>query len=146
MAIATSIIKNVPAKIGTAPNAPDCPAWSARSAVCGDHCRPKRKSKTGTLSKKRKLSKSSDMIMPKVVKTAMTDSKISVALIKRSTWVRARNCGVALRLMTNIVISPAATIAPSQPSVKGSPCPPINNPAIKTANVTKPVIHAVKYP
>ena len=51
--MAMTVIRNVPANSGTAPNAPDEPTWSARSAVCGLHCRPNRNSVIGTFWKKR---------------------------------------------------------------------------------------------
>ena len=51
--IAIAVIRSVPANSGTAPKAPDEPTWSARSAVCGLHCRPNRNSVIGTFWKNR---------------------------------------------------------------------------------------------
>ena len=45
--------KQLIAKSGTAPKEPELPTWSARKAVCGLQCRPKRNSWAGTRSKKR---------------------------------------------------------------------------------------------
>ena len=52
------VMSSVPTTSGTMPKAPDEPTWSARIAVCGDHCRPNRKSIGETLLKKRKVSNS----------------------------------------------------------------------------------------
>ncbi len=41
-------ITRVPTKTGTAPKAPAPAIWSARMAICGSHCRPKKKSRGGT--------------------------------------------------------------------------------------------------
>ncbi len=68
--MAMAEISSVPANSGTAPKAPEEPTWSARSAVCGLHSRPNRNSVTGTLSKKRSDSNSTDSTMPTVVRIA----------------------------------------------------------------------------
>jgi len=120
-AIATSMIRNVPAKMGTAPNAPDEPAWSALRAVCGDHCKPNKNSLRGTCSKKRQLSNASDITMPNVVKTATVDNKISTAWMKRSTCVLARKSAV-------IRLEHRSPIAAAKPSKTASQ-PKIKNPA-----------------
>ena len=83
-------MKVVPQNKGTDPNAPDDPAWSARSAVCGLHVVPNRNSVGLTMLKKRRDSNSSDRTMPSVVRIAISDAPTSSTMTQRSTPVRAR--------------------------------------------------------
>ena len=41
-AIAIIVIRNVPAKTGTAPNEPSAATWPSLNAICGDHNKPKK--------------------------------------------------------------------------------------------------------
>ena len=67
-------MKTVPQNSGIEPKAPDEPAWSARSAVCGLQFVPNRNSVGLTSLKKRRLSNSSDRTMPSVVRIAISDA------------------------------------------------------------------------
>ena len=74
--MAIKVTSSVPTKIGTAPKEPELPTWSARSAVCGLQCRPKRNSWGGTRSKKRPVSKISERTIPTVTSTASVEHSI----------------------------------------------------------------------
>ena len=85
-----AVIRNVPANSGTAPNAPDEPTWSARSAVCGLHCRPNRNSVIGTFWKKRIDSNTTEKTIPAVVAIEMPAASHRATVTQRSTVLRAR--------------------------------------------------------
>ena len=87
-------MKIVPQNNGTAPNAPDDPAWSARIAVCGLQLVPNRNSTGDTIEKKRSDSNSSERTIPSVVSTAISEATSSRIIVTRSTRVRARKTGV----------------------------------------------------
>ena len=95
--MAIVVIRSVPANSGTAPNEPDEPTWSARSAVCGLHCRPNRNSVTGTCWKKRIDSNSTENTMPAVVAIETAAASQKAAVTQRSTRLRARKSLVTWR-------------------------------------------------
>ena len=82
--MAMMVINKVPTISGTMPKAPEDPTWSARMAVCGDHCRPKRKSIGEILLKNCAASKTTDSNMPMVVRTATAEQASRTYLTKRS--------------------------------------------------------------
>ena len=108
-------MKIVPQNKGIEPNAPDEPAWSARIATCGLHDRPNRNSSSGTSLKKRRDSKSSERMIPSVVKIAISDATRSNPFIHLSTAVRARNSRSRLRSRMIPALPSATRIAAIDP-------------------------------
>ena len=114
MRIAIVVMSSVPVTSGMIPKAPDEPPWSARIAICGDHCRPNRNSSGETFSKNRIVSKSTENRMPTVVNTATQAAENRTILTTRSTWLRARKFADSERRPndnpSNPKIQPAPTI------------------------------------
>jgi len=106
-------ISIVPTNSGTAPKAPEEPTWSARMAVCGLQLVPNRNSVTGTASKKRRDSNSTESKMPRVVKIATQAQLNSTPLNTRSTCWRARNRGE----MVSQAPKPPSSAKPSTPAL-----------------------------
>ena len=75
MNMAMSVIKIVPIKIGIAPNSSSPATGSSRRAICGLHCRPKRKSVILIILKNSIVSMIKESTIPIVVIMATQEAK-----------------------------------------------------------------------
>jgi len=96
--IATAAMSPVPTSSGITPNAPLDPTWSSRMAICGLQFSPNRKSNSGTASRKRRVSNSSDKAIPTVVRIATRELAARSPSRTRSprTWRARRPSGAAM--------------------------------------------------
>ena len=106
--MATTITKNVPANIGTAPKDPSAAVWPSLIGIKGYHSVLNKNSNIDTSAKKRRLSNISEKTIPIVVKIATDEQNISIYCIYLSIVCWAWNSGFnfceAYKAPSNIIM------------------------------------------